>query len=376
MERMLLRDIENGFEAAVSEFRASTSSSDSHAEYCVIVRCIKPDCSIRDTIKSLTLGYEEVSRQIGTKAKAVFKRYFLSDTTNQAHYLSHDRECAVSVVGQPPLDGSRAALWIRMIDSAKVAELGNGFFRVDTPDGVTHYWQGGACLPGKDSKTATRTLLDNYRRTMVQEGCSLKDDCMRTWFFVRDVDVNYSGVVLGRNEVFAEVGLTPSTHFIASTGIGGSNPDRTALVTMDTYTVKGLPKGNIRYLYAPSHLNPTYEYGVAFERGTAIDFSDRRHVLISGTASIDNHGHVVHPGDIRSQTRRMWENVETLLHEAGAGFDDVMQMIVYLRDIADYRIVEEMYAERFPDIPRVVVLAPVCRPEWLIEMECTATVKL
>ena len=29
-----------------------------------------------------------------------------------------------------------------------------------------------------------------------------------------------------------------------------------------------------------------------------------------------------------------------------------------------------MYDERFPDTPRVFVYAPVCRPGWLIEMEC------
>ena len=32
-----------------------------------------------------------------------------------------------------------------------------------------------------------------------------------------------------------------------------------------------------------------------------------------------------------------------------------------------------MFNHRFPDIPKVIVLAPVCRPGWLIEMECMAT---
>jgi enamine deaminase RidA (YjgF/YER057c/UK114 family) len=50
--------------------------------------------------------------------------------------------------------------------------------------------------------------------------------------------------------------------------------------------------------------------------------------------------------------------------------DDIAQMIVYLRDVADYSLVKSMYDERFPDTPKVIVLAPVCRPAWLIEMEC------
>ena len=76
--------------------------------------------------------------------------------------------------------------------------------------------------------------------------------------------------------------------------------------------------------------------------------------------------------DIRKQTHRMWENVETLLNEADCTFNEVGQMIVYLRDIADYDLVCAMYQERFPGKPVVIVHAPVCRPGWLVEMECTA----
>lgn len=78
----------------------------------------------------------------------------------------------------------------------------------------------------------------------------------------------------------------------------------------------------------------------------------------------------MHPGDIRKQTERMWENVEVLLQEADCTFDDLGQMIVYLRDIADYTVVKGMYDKRFPHTPKVFVHAPVCRPGWLIEMEC------
>ena len=76
--------------------------------------------------------------------------------------------------------------------------------------------------------------------------------------------------------------------------------------------------------------------------------------------------------DIRNQTHRMWENVEALLHEADCSFNEVGQMIVYLRDIADYYVVKSLFDERFPDKPKVFVNAPVCRPGWLIEMECMA----
>jgi enamine deaminase RidA (YjgF/YER057c/UK114 family) len=166
--------------------------------------------------------------------------------------------------------------------------------------------------------------------------------------------------------------LTSETHFIASTGIGGRMADPKALVQMDAYAVDGISKEQIHYLYARTHLNPTYEYGVSFERGTYIDYGDRRHVLISGTASINNKGEIMYPGDVRQQTRRLWENVEALLAEAGCTYDEAQQMIVYLRDIADYSVVKTLFDERFPDKPKVFVNAPVCRSGWLVEMECMA----
>jgi enamine deaminase RidA (YjgF/YER057c/UK114 family) len=68
----------------------------------------------------------------------------------------------------------------------------------------------------------------------------------------------------------------------------------------------------------------------------------------------------------------MWENVETLLAEAECSFEHVGHLLVYLRDIADYAVVQEMFEERFPNIPKVYLQAPVCRPGWLVEMECMA----
>jgi enamine deaminase RidA (YjgF/YER057c/UK114 family) len=115
---------------------------------------------------------------------------------------------------------------------------------------------------------------------------------------------------------------------------------------------------------------------VSFERGTAVDYGDRRHVFISGTASIDSKGEIMFPQDIRKQTGRMLENVGALLEEADCSFGDVAEMTVYLRDMADYETVNRIFAERFSDKPFVIVLAPVCRHGWLVEMECMAIRKV
>ena len=217
--------------------------------------------------------------------------------------------------------------------------------------------------------------LFSYIDTLKHFNATLEANCIRTWFFVRDVDTQYNGLVKSRRECFAEQGLTQNTHYIASTGIGGTPADPKALVQMGCYAMTGFDPEQQHYLYALSHLNRTIEYGVTFERGTLMQYGDRNHVYISGTASINNKGEVVHVGDIVNQTYRMWENVETLLNEGDMTYDDVMQIVVYLRDCADYEIVQKMFEEKFPNIPYVITLAPVCRPTWLIEMECVAVKK-
>ena len=223
-----------------------------------------------------------------------------------------------------------------------------------------------------DSHRQTETLLARYGQILSGHRATIADNCIRTWFFVRDVDTQYHGLVAARRQYFDSIGLTTGTHYISSTGIGGTPSNPKALIQLGAYAATGFLPEQQRYLYAPTHLNRTSDYGVTFERGTLMRYGDRNHAYISGTASIDNRGEVMHTGDIRQQTLRMWENVEQLLAEAGMTMEHCAQIIVYLRDTADYAIVRDMFRQRFPDIPTVITLAPVCRPTWLIEMECIA----
>ena len=302
-------------------------------------------------------------------SKTIFKRYFLSDATNQQPLVRIDKDCSVSCIQQPPLDGSKVAAWLYLVHDMDV-ENQDGLV-IASHNGYQHLWKMGMHEHKGDSAWQTESLLIDYEETLQRHGATLADNCIRTWFY-RDVDTQYAGMVKARRDNFIEQGLTEHTHYIASTGIGGLPADTRALVQLGTYALIGFRPEQQRYLYAKTHLNSTYEYGVTFERGTCMDYGDRRHVYISGTASINNKGEVVHIGDIVRQTERMWENVEALLAEAGTSFEDVAQIIVYLRDVCDFSTVKNMFERKFPNTPYLITLAPVCRPTWLIEMECVA----
>lgn len=307
-------------------------------------------------------------------AKVVFKRYFLSDATNQVPLVQENDECTISYIQQPPLDGSKVALWLYLQQGTEVSNT-NGSTIV-SHNGYQHIWTMGLLNTSADtSYMQTWNTLLSYINTLKQFNATLEANCIRTWFFVRDVDTQYAGLVKSRRECFIEQGLTPDTHYIASTGIGGTPADPKALVQLGSYAMTGFEPEQQQYLYALSHLNRTIEYGVTFERGTLMQYGDRNHIYISGTASINNKGEVMYVGDINQQTLRMWENVEKLLEEGGMSYEDVMQIVVYLRDSSDYETVKQMFDKKFPNMPLVITLAPVCRPTWLIEMECIAVKK-
>ena len=143
-------------------------------------------------------------------------------------------------------------------------------------------------------------------------------------------------------------------------------------MAIDFLTYPGIQESDKKYLQALDHLNPTHEYGVAFERGTRLQLPSSQIYYISGTASIDNRGEVVYLGDIKKQTGRLLENIGALLADGGATMHDIKYFIVYLRDFSDYDLVNRMIEHIYPDIPRAIVHAPVCRPQWLVEMECVA----
>ena len=343
--------------------------ADETAESFAILSLTDPLQPFESQVDSLLTQLHKV---VGTEGTPVLMRFFLSDPANQSEQLRNRLvfDCPVSVIGQAPLNGTKIAAMVWCRRSAAICRVGERMHKV-TERGVDEYWYTSGVSEADGSYQQTVRLLEELSDGLESQGLTLESDCVRTWLFVQNIDVNYKGVVDGRNTVFDLHGLTPDTHFIASTGIEGRTASHVNKVMLDAVAVSGAGV-SVKYLYGDSHLNRTSEYGVRFERGTLVEYPDRKQVYISGTASIDNKGKILHAGDIVRQTERMIENVEVLLAEAGCGFSQVGSVIIYLRDMADYAVVKNIFDNRFPDCPSVYVQAPVCRPGWLVEMECIA----
>jgi len=330
----------------------------------------------------LRRGSREALESVGAKeAETLLRRFLCSDLSSQARALEScpfsdpydDADpCAVSWVGQRPPPPADVVLWSYHVSdpSGLLDKKRSGDTLILRRGGLEHLWTPGVTSLTEDTVAGqTWSILSNYDAFLNARRLSLADNLIRTWLFVRNIEADYAQLVEVRREFFARHGLTPRTHYVASTGIGGAAAAPAAKIALDAYAIGGVLPEQVGYVKALDHMCPTDAYGVTFERGTTVAYRDRRHLFISGTASIDDKGNVLHDGDVGRQLTRTLENIEAVLAQAGATTDDLCVLIAYIRNLGDEQVVRHGITNRFGDVPLALVAAPVCRPAWLVEIE-------
>jgi 2-iminobutanoate/2-iminopropanoate deaminase len=70
-------------------------------------------------------------------------------------------------------------------------------------------------------------------------------------------------------------------------------------------------------------------------------------LFVSGQVPIDPATGSMIDGDIAAQTRRVLENVGALLAAGGASFANVVRTTVFLADMNDFAVVNQVYGEYF-----------------------------
>ena len=99
-------------------------------------------------------------------------------------------------------------------------------------------------------------------------------------------------------------------------------------------------------------------------------------VFTAGQVAWDKTGNLIGINDVRAQTVQTLANVEAVLKEGGAELSDVVKCNVYLKDMKDFQIMNEVFAKLFPDNPpaRTTVQTPMAEPEMLVEIEAIACI--
>jgi 2-iminobutanoate/2-iminopropanoate deaminase len=115
----------------------------------------------------------------------------------------------------------------------------------------------------------------------------------------------------------------------------------------------------------------TYSQAVRVETGDAV------WIHVSGQIAIDLEGNLVGPGDLRAQTRQVFENLRAILEAHGATFADLVKIGTYLTtldDLAGMREVRSEYLTSEPPASTAVQVVALVVPDALIEIDLVAVV--
>jgi len=220
-----------------------------------------------------------------------------------------------------------------------------------------------------DVADMTYDMLAQAGHALTARGLGFQD-VVRTWIYVRDIEHNYGLVNQARNRYFKEQQMV---RLPASTCVEGTLSDAEAPVAMDLYAVAASAEVCVQAI-APGPMGEASAYGAAFARGSQLVEPGRKTLYVSGTASIDVQGDIIAIGDIQGQLDCMLDNVRALLVRASMDFGDVVSATAYLKR-ADYYgdfLTAAAAHGLSAEMPIAVVVADICRPEWLCEIEVCA----
>jgi reactive intermediate/imine deaminase len=109
-----------------------------------------------------------------------------------------------------------------------------------------------------------------------------------------------------------------------------------------------------------------------------VEVKGGRTLYISGQIAVDQAGAVVGKGDLKEQTRQVFENLKSALAASGASFDHVVKITVFITDASEiqtFRDVRDRYFTKEPPASSLVQVVRLARPELMIEIEAVAVVE-
>ena len=360
--------------------------------------CVPPDGGAEDfdaQAASLYARLRVALRSSGLEPRdVVAEKVFLSDVGAQAPRLRALRReiygdddgalhPATTYVGDPPALAGRLcelqALALRAagggpLPSRAVQGLPDGASgRIVDEDGMRHIvlagLTGGVVGDRLDFEGQAAAMFRSAAAALALEGAGFQQ-VARTWIYIADIDRHYASFNRARRAFLSGQGIVAPP---ASTAIRGVPfpPDRGCALDLRAFAGSGPLR--VTPFRVPA-MNEAALYGSDFSRAVRVGLAGRALIFISGTASIDADGAVVHAGDIEGQVGRMLKNTEALLGAQGAGYSDVLSAVTYLKERAFLDPFRRIAARRgLPaSTPNTICVADICRPGWLCEIEVTA----
>jgi enamine deaminase RidA (YjgF/YER057c/UK114 family) len=102
-------------------------------------------------------------------------------------------------------------------------------------------------------------------------------------------------------------------------------------------------------------------------------------IYISGQTAFSPEGRIEGEGDMAAQMRQAYANIGALLARYDAGFENVVEEVLYVTDIAAagavaHSVRSEVFAGRFEVASSLIGVQALGAPQLLIEIRCTARI--
>jgi 2-iminobutanoate/2-iminopropanoate deaminase len=100
-------------------------------------------------------------------------------------------------------------------------------------------------------------------------------------------------------------------------------------------------------------------------------------IYVSGQTGVDPASGQLPPGGIRAETRQVLTNIQNILEGCGASLAQVVRVGVFLTDLAEFKAMNEVYAEFFGEAKparTTIVAAGLPIPAAKIEVDAVAYV--
>jgi len=200
---------------------------------------------------------------------------------------------------------------------------------------------------------------------------------VRTWVYVARLLEWYGEFNRVRTAHYRRVGLgvPGGPAFPASTGIQCHSDDEECVVDVLALDTDDPSSAVARPVRCSPRQDQSFNYGSAFSRGMTFEIEGRRTVHISGTASINTAGASTHIGDAEGQSLETLMSIAAILEQQGGGLKNITSATLFCKDRAAWdawcRVTRLL---QIPELPKVCVLADVCRADLLVEMEAVAVI--
>ena len=236
---------------------------------------------------------------------------------------------------------------------------------------------GGAPAQTQEAATQAQQMFDTASSILTARGYSFRQ-VARTWIYLSQLLDWYGDFNRVRNAHYAACGLaaTGAAVFPASTGIQARRAHEHCLMDVLAVDARASSALRVRPVLHSARQGQAFSYGSAFARAMVLERGAAKIIHVSGTASIDGAGQSTHHGDAAAQYCETLLSIAAVLEQEGASIADIVQGTLFAKTQAINESCREV-ARRLclPRLPLLEIIADVCRPELLVEIEAVAVVQ-